>query len=506
VLLLAAAVLQGCAAFAYTNVGRDPALRNAAPNASFTIVKRDKTAPRVLVLLALSGGGSRAAYFSARTMLALEDIRGPQGTRINALKEVDLISSVSGGSLAAAYYASSYDPGAPNPPAGSRVWNERAVGDLMRRDYVMRWLGNWFWPYNIARFWFTSFTRTDIMAQTFADNLFDRTHTGVDLLMGDLNPARPNLVLNATIGSRSYDDLGRAKTFGTVFTFTHEDFARKVNSDIARYELARAVMASATFPAVFSYMHLGDHYERYACPEDGKPCSYVHVFDGGTSDNLGLLSVKRVLLANGAAALRDYARVVVILVDAYRPSLGADPRSPDTRGAIGHVVDTNFLDATDSLLEANRRRLLGEFFSRSIAGYATTGDCYRDNLPDDACPQSGAWPGRGPDEIERTLKEKLFFFHVRFDAAAEKTRDRLYEIPTTFRLDDDQAEAIEQGVRDIFTTGSGKACVDLLGRIIAGGGAGGGVTVTDNPLCGLGKAAETEKVEKEERQRLQQKR
>lgn len=502
-LLLAVLVFQGCAAFAYTNIrlatpASGPSM-NAAPQASFKIVRRPtKTKDRVLVLLALSGGGSRAAYFSARTMLALTRIPGPQGTPIDVLNEVDLISSVSGGSLAAAYYASTFDPGDSRAPAGRRIWAERTIGELMRRDYILRWLGNWLWPANIARFWFTSFDRTDIMAQTFADNLFDHTTTGVDLLMRDLNPARPNLVLNATIGSRSYD----TKTFGTVFTFTREDFVTKLNSDISSYELARAVMASAAFPAAFNYMTLGDLREQPRCPDDG-PC-YVHVFDGGNSDNLGLLSVKRVLLMNGAAALEHYDRIVVILVDSYRRSLGANPRSPNPRGPLSYLVDLNFLDATDSLLEANRQRLLREFFSRDIAsGYASVIDCYHDSLPDDACVTSPAWQGPAAATVQELLTRKLFFFHVAFDAVTNPdVQTRLHDIPTTFKLEDDEAEAIERGVEDIFTNATGQAhrCVRRLGEIIARDGSA-SPAVDDNPWCGGASEAE-----KAHRQQLQQRR
>src|SRR2546425_4561675 len=219
VLAVAAMLLQGCALtthFAYTNTTL-ARTENKAPQASFEIKRRTKQYGDVLVLLALSGGGSRAAYFSARTMFALERVPGPQGATLNVLNEVDLISSVSGGSLAAAYYAGSFDAGAPGIPPGRRKWDAGTVTDLMSRNYIARWIGNWFWPLNIAKFWLTAFDRTDIMAQTFADNFFDSTRTGVDLRIRDLNAARPNLVLNATIGSRSYDedDPVRAKLFGT---------------------------------------------------------------------------------------------------------------------------------------------------------------------------------------------------------------------------------------------------------------------------------------------------
>lgn len=145
-LAVAVALLPGCALtthFASTNT-KLTAESPPMPQASFEIRKRPgvKQYEKVLVLLALSGGGSRAAYFSARAMLALETVPVPQGSPLNVLKEVDLISSVSGGSLAAAYYASSIDPGATEVAQGRRVWDEDTVTDLMGRDYIARWIGN----------------------------------------------------------------------------------------------------------------------------------------------------------------------------------------------------------------------------------------------------------------------------------------------------------------------------------------------------------------------------
>src|SRR5216117_1939470 len=143
-------------------------------------------------------------------------------------------------------------------------------------------------------------------------------------------------------------------------------------------------MASATFPAAFNYMTLRDFYEPPDCPDHGGVC-YVHVFDGGNSDNLGLISIKRVLLSDRARATSEYERIVVVFVDAFRRSLGVSPSSADPRGVLSYVIDTNFLDATGSLLEANRQRILEDFFARTIAAYERVADCRRDNLPDHAC-------------------------------------------------------------------------------------------------------------------------
>lgn len=60
--------------------------------------------PDTLVGLAISGGGSRAATFAAGALEALAEVRVKDGSReISVLEKVNYISSVSGGSLAAAY-------------------------------------------------------------------------------------------------------------------------------------------------------------------------------------------------------------------------------------------------------------------------------------------------------------------------------------------------------------------------------------------------------------------
>ncbi len=210
-------------------------------------------------------------------MLQMEKVFSSEG--LNLLKEVDAISSVSGGSLPAAYYAISQDTAPGSASARSnRNWDDSTVKELMARNYINKWIGNWFWPGNMAKYWFTAYDRSDIMAQTFADNLYDTSFTGTDLLYRDINPERPQLIINATIGNQGL--------MGETFTFTRDDFAIYLNSDLSSYDIARAVMASASFPSVFHYMTLRNYHAEN---------KYMHVFDGGNSDNLGLKSVMRII-------------------------------------------------------------------------------------------------------------------------------------------------------------------------------------------------------------------
>jgi predicted acylesterase/phospholipase RssA len=463
-LCLGAVALGGCSTFA----SRNEALGDAPlpdTRASF-VLTHDRGEKDVLVLLALSGGGSRAAYFSGSVMLRLQQVFQD----IDLLAEVDAISSVSGGSLPAAYYAVSKDPAVklvqepgaavrthpklhydaekrqlritsalndaecrelrhqfPNerdlrqferlvqqwPAPSNREWNEDTVKKLMSQDYISSWFGNWFWPDNIVLYWLTAYDRSDIMAQTFADNLFDVYPTGQDLRMRDLNPERPHLILNATNATEKVNDRYYMK-FGSVFTFTHEDFERWTGSDILSYPVANAVMASAAFPAVFKYVTLRDYRKDNGC-DDKKDC-FLHVFDGGNADNLGLSSLKRIIRDRG----KGYRKIVIILVDSYVPSRGVDRNSYEPRlSAL-----TSVADATDSLLEVNRKHLL--------------------------------------DEFQADPSGKLFFYHVRFEDSSQ--HNRLKEISTNFSIEKCHQDAIDYAVNELLTQEN--VCLNRIRNIV----------------------------------------
>ncbi len=425
-----------------------------------------KKQKNVLVLLALSGGGSRAAYLSALAMRELEKrkVKVRDQVTSNLLDEVDAISSVSGGSLAAAYYASSGDPGCPS--YSGRTWNDDEISRLMTRDYLWRWIGNWFWPTNLFGFWLTDYDRTDIMAQTLADNMYDQkisqyrtrrrapyiTIFDNDIDFSQLNPRRPNLILNATRGSwSSHDDNGIP--FGAPFTFTAEDF-RSIDSSIDSYKIARAVMASAAFPGAFNFMTLRDFADQR------KEAEYLHVFDGGTSDNLGLSSLKRVIWESMDEMESEHPKIkprniITILVDAYTRPRGADPAAPDPRNAVSYIVDTNFMDAMDSLLAKNRRSAIVEYekgelfpygemqFSEALSARApgcvseATLECeaVRANITselDESCLEFFHWRGdrkaicarkRGWwDTLNKDIHDRLLFIHFQFEDVGPFTR------------------------------------------------------------------------------------
>jgi len=280
--------------------------------------------------IGISGGGSRAAVFSAAVLFELE--------RYGLLQQVDVISSVSGGSFTAAYYVLSSDDPHKGPPtiegSGRPRWDPEVVFPRLQKNFIAKWIWKSLWLPNILRYWFTYYKRTDIMAGVIADALYDTSwFKGRGFLFRDLNPQRPYLILNATDNTDTGEQIGGTR----VFCFTKECFG-KIGSSIDRYSLAHAVMASAAFPAVFQSVTLKD----YAREEDW----YVHLMDGGASDNLGITALGGILKEKTDAN----SKKLIIVIDAHTASYGKDPRDPNPRSLIDYYIDTNFIDAYETLM------------------------------------------------------------------------------------------------------------------------------------------------------------
>lgn len=523
-----AAMLCGCSTFAAFNRELAEGRGAAPPSRATFAVDGARGNPRVLMFLALSGGGSRAAYLSGATMLRLQTVFAD----VDLLREVDVLSAVSGGSLAAAFYALTRDvtlrlealdalppldklaadparrtlrcraPLDPDeqlqvrralaanqrladavidlcaqaPLTRLREWNEATVKDRMQRDYLLRWFGNWFWPANVGRYWFTAFDRSDIMSQTLADNLFDSPIVGTDLTFADLNPTRPYLILNATNATEQVardHPVPQQYAFGTVFTFTDEDFRSRLASDLASYEVARGVMASSAFPLVFPTMTLEDFRPRRWCrerrPPDSDTCRrrhFLHVFDGGNSDNLGLKSVRRALAQLAVdGRLERYDAIVVMLVDAFTRPAGAARTDADPRTALSFLLDANLVDAVDSLLQANRIHLIEEF--RAAKLQIRRSDCEDETraLPAELCERfARAYPS---GEID--LSDRLLFYHFGFDdvgALDRALKEKLDRIPTSFRIGADDARLIDAAVELVLTPGND--CLRQIRALVLG--------------------------------------
>jgi len=205
-------------------------------NAAFSTNSDD-----LFLMLAFSGGGMRAAALDYGVLdeLARTGV-GPPSKRRRLLDEVDLISSVSGGSFTAAYYA---------------VWGDRIFSDFEPQFLTKRLHNGLFLrilaPWNTVRLFSPTFNRSDLAAE-YSDQLLFKGATFGDLAA---RPGAPFLIINAT-------DL----TSGARFEFTQDQFDF-LRSDLSHFPIARAVAASSAHPLVLSPVVLKNYSAGGQSPE-----------------------------------------------------------------------------------------------------------------------------------------------------------------------------------------------------------------------------------------------
>ena len=238
------------------------------------------------IALCLSGGGFRAALFHLGALRRLNET--------GVLSQIDIITSVSGGSIIAAHLSKVVDPW---PQKGDRFLEWDRIVSAPFRAFTARDLRTSIifccWkPKN----WIRSSARAEALAKAF-EHLTSAT-------LSEL-PDHPRFVFCAT-------DVA----FGTNWIFEKA----RVGAWRAGYirpappwPLARAVAASSCFPPIFSPLPLnvcpkelkGGSFRRG--PERDNLISKLRLSDGGIYDNLGLEPAwgryDTMLVSNGGATL-----------------------------------------------------------------------------------------------------------------------------------------------------------------------------------------------------------
>jgi NTE family protein len=257
----------------------------------------------IVFIMAFSGGGKRSAAFAHGVLRGLRQIPVVEDGRTRSLlDELDYIASVSGGSFPAMHYGLYRDKSFETFP---REFLKVDVNAYVYGTYLLPW--NWEWLVN------PFYGTNDRMAEVY-DRLMFHGATYADLLRQGL----PVISINAT-------DIAN----GISFSFTQPTFDL-ICSDLSTFPVSRAVAASNGFPVLFSPITLTSHTpdcrgvrpptappaewadtpdalsrrallartaNRYLDPERTK---FVHLLDGGISDNLALRGV-----VNGGIALDD---------------------------------------------------------------------------------------------------------------------------------------------------------------------------------------------------------
>jgi NTE family protein len=331
--------------------------------------------------ISLSGGGTRAAALSYGVLQELRDTRYTNdGKEIRLLDEIDYISSVSGGSFTAAYYGL----------YGDRIFEDYETV-FLRQNVQKTLIGSVLNPINWLRGLFTGFNRTEMAINYYDENIFSGG-TFNDIIERD----GPYLEINAT-------DLG----IGARFSFTQERF-NMLCSDIGNFKVARAVAASSAVPVAFAPIALQNYdtcsdqdpdwfradqvnlvdnprlqamIDAYNSYQDKQGRPYIHLVDGGISDNLGIRALyDRVELMGGARKSVNNLQkipkyIVIIVVNAEtRPanpmdSSGDAPSSVQVVDAVSSAQIGRYNVESLSLLEEGYKRWAAEL---STPGHTVT--------------------------------------------------------------------------------------------------------------------------------------
>lgn len=256
-------------------------------------VRARASAGEDLIVLALSGGGARAASFHLGVLRGMRQMQAHDGRPLS--EHIALITSVSGGSVLAAYYALHGDAGLDSFDEAylAQAWRVHRGGS------PAAWAG---------------LTRGGMNGPAQLADWLD-THVYDGARMNALG-AGPRVIINAT-------DLYNA----TPFAFT-PFFFDGICSDLAQVRVADAVAASMAVPVMFRPVLVESQPSQCAgppawtsriladraAPENVRQAArafqnyrgdtraaqhYLHLVDGGLADNFGLLSLQLMRAAEG---------------------------------------------------------------------------------------------------------------------------------------------------------------------------------------------------------------
>jgi NTE family protein len=278
-----------------------------------------------LIVLAFSGGGTRAAAFAYGVLEALRRIElvTKEGEKLRLLDEVDVITGVSGGSFPALAYG---------------LYGDAFFGQFetqfLKRDIQGELFKRFLNPLNWSRLASSGWGRSDMAADLYDEILFHGS------TFADLERAGgPAIAVGAT-------DLGT----GARVVFMQQNFD-VMCSELADFRIARAAASSSAVPGVLSPITINNyggscgydepewlrHFSETANPprpagrilkrlaelrdlaETGAD-RYLHLVDGAISDNLGLrgvldyLETFEALRASGQPTPLDHVKRIIVFV------------------------------------------------------------------------------------------------------------------------------------------------------------------------------------------------
>jgi len=350
----------------------------------------------IRIFLSFSGGGTRAAAFSYGVLEALRDTKiKSNNKKISLLSEVDIISSVSGGSFTSAYYG---------------LYGEKIFEDyesvFLKQDVQKSLISRLFNPFN----WFK-----------FTLSGFDRTELAIDY----------------------YD----------TFIFKQEYF-NYLCSDLAQFQVARAVTASSAVPVAFAPIVVknykecddvkqiekltsqktSDNFRAIKIKEsmkrylDKDNVQYVHLVDGGITDNLGL------------RVLYDTVNVIGSASDLVKKTSSAPPRYLVLILANAAVSSEKKMDKR--AVEPSLSEQIEAISSAQIDRYSAESiQLLKDSLK--------IWAAQLSNSVDYEVKP--FFIEVDFTGIQDKQKSTwANKVSTSLALPSEQVDGLRNAARHLL--------------------------------------------------------
>jgi NTE family protein len=398
----------------------------------------------ILFLLTFSGGGTRAAALSYGVLEVLADTRiNLNGSQERLLDEIDLISSVSGGSFTAAYFGL----------FGDRIF-EDFEQDFLKRNIQGELIRQLFNPKNWFRLPSKTFGRSDLAAEHYDKHLFK------DLTFGDLlDRTGPAIILNATDA-----------TAGAGFSF-HQSQFDWLCSNIADYPVSRAVAASSAVPGALGSITVRNYAGtcEYKLPDwaqnalahepthtpvyrqaqriskymDAEQRPFVHLLDGGLSDNLGVRAlIDQITQAGGIVegtrniGAKNLRKIVVLIVN-------AETASEKELDLMDHLPLVGQLSAASGVP-------INRYNYETIGHLIDSLNLWQEELVKERCPSGQTSDGGGTENCEPL---DTYFIEVGFDSLKDKSEQEYFKVlPTSFKLAEDEVDNLRDAAAKILQT------------------------------------------------------
>jgi NTE family protein len=439
-LITVASLLSGCAV-TFENMPRNaPAVAESARSADVPRPPQDIVGENAIAL-SFSGGGLRAAAYALGVLQGLDAM---QVNRQTLLDDLTFVTSVSGGSMTAAYYGLH---------GKDTLSSFREQGLLRDGEADLRFsLIN---PVNLARLAAGGLNDRTNFQRWLEQDLFKHA------VFADMfRRGKPEIWINST---HVYQRL--------AFPFTQRVFDA-LCSDLASFPVSEAVAASMAVPVFFVPVVLEKHPDH--CYTDlpqwvmdtdaivGKPMltqalarslrdmrdtrngRYIKLIDGGVTDNFGLVSVLQARIVQGTpyGPLTEHDAVTVRNMLFVVADAGQGPNGSWLQQVAGPSGVDLATAAIDAAVDANVR-LSYDGFVLMLKNWRDDIVRYRCSLPDDRQRSlRESRPGWVCDEVNFSVT------HLSFADLGPARSRQLEAIPTRLKLPADAIDALIAAGRD----------------------------------------------------------